>query len=401
MPDIRELLSQPSGIKEENRLKVLKALMARPGNQADLARRAGLSQATISTVIKELTDDGTVEASRDNARRAVKLRPVTGVAVGIELGYRHIAAVGRQVHQPAETARIEVEPVGAAHGTDAWLQAATRMIHDVVGELGEHRDDIGILGLGVPRMVHPVDQSLTPPVLPPWKIGEAPAVMLAAKLRALAGARGAERLAELQVRLDNDASLGALAESVYQHPDAETLVYVKASTGVGAGIVIGGRVFRGARGVAGEIGHIMIQPRGRFCQCGGRGCLETLIGGDAMLSNAKAVLGAQHFDPPQSVDELVKKARDGDPVCARVLREAAIQLGHTIGNLCNALNPNIVVLGGALGRAADLVLGDCLAGIERSAIAASYRRDFALAGSSLKHATAHGALLLGIEGGGT
>ena len=101
---------------------------------------------------------------------------------------------------------------------------------------------------------------------------------------------------------------------------------------------------------------------------------------------------------PASLDDLFEKARQGNAVCRRVLRDAAFRLGRAIGDLCNVLNPDVVVIGGAFGRAVDLVLEHCRAGICETAVAAAHEKEFELMGSNVLHATAHGALLLGIEG---
>ena len=401
MIHMRDLLREPVGSAQASRLKIIKELMARPGTQSDLVRRSGFSLGTVNAIVRELGDERLIEQTGERRNnRVVRLRELTGVAVGIELGYRNTIVVGRAAHAPFEEARRTALSVGAARGARGWLDSTLRAVHEVVADVGEHEDDIGTVGMAIPRMVDPVDQSLTPPLLPPWRGAENPASRLTRALREHADHRGVD-VGALQVRLDNDATLGALAESVYGDHRAETLVFVKASTGVGAGVVIEGRLRRGFRGGAGELGHMMIQPRGRFCTCGGRGCLETLIGGDALLANARAVLGNEEFASPKSVNELVAKAREGDPICSRVVHEAGMQLGYAVGTLCNLLNPDVVVLGGALGNAGEMVLDPCMSGIRRSALRAAHESHFRLVSSTLSDGTAHGALLMGIEGEGT
>lgn len=397
MKHMFELLRTPHGSKEETRQIIVKSLMARPFTQAELARRTGFSPGTISAVIKDLSDKGTVEhVGSGHNGRAIRLQPLTGIAVGVELGFRNMAVVARRAHQPYTAAKVKLVEVGAAMGQEIWLENAVAAIRDLAAEVGDHPDDVATVGMGIPRMIGPRDQGLTPPALPPWHDGENPATALTNRLTL----SGGNIRTSLKVRLDNDANLGAYAVSVYQYPFKETLVYVKASTGVGAGIMIGGQVLRGATGCAGEIGHVMIQPRGRFCLCGGRGCLETMIGADAMLRDAKAVLGSRSFDPPQSIDQLIERAKAHNPTCVRVLHEAATQLGRSIGALCNVINPNVVVLGGAFGRAGDIVIEPCMEGIRRSSMAATCGDEFLLVSSSVAHATGHGALLMAINGEG-
>lgn len=387
---LRELLRQTSGTKEENRLNLLRTIMARPGNQAYLSRRSGMSAAAVSDAVKDLAGSDAVVTQKDGRDTIVTMARTSGAAVGIELGYQHTAIVARRVDQLYNEAVVRVCQVGAARGAAGWLSAVVENVGAVVTELGER--DVVTLGLGVPRMVDPRDGTLTPPLLPPWDNGEHPAKLLEDRLR--------RQHPDLEVRLDNDATLAALAESTYEFPEADTLVNVKVSTGVGVGIVIGGRVIRGRRGVAGELGHTVVQPGGKFCSCGGRGCLETLIGADALVDQAKTVLGHIEQTRPDSLDQLVAFANVGNAVCRRVLEEAARLLGHALGNLCNVLNPQVVVIGGAFGRpeASHFVLGPCESGLKQFAMRAAYEADFQLVPSKLDHAAAHGALVLGLLG---
>jgi predicted NBD/HSP70 family sugar kinase len=391
--DLRELLREPEGARAENRLKILRAIMATSSNQTDLVRRSGMSSATVSTVVNELERDGIVHCTRRPPNVFVTMASTTGVAVGIELGFQNTAIVARHVHQPVAEARVRTVSVGGKNGVKRWLDAVVRVIGDIASEVGGGPENLATIGLGIPGLVDPRTQQLAPPLLPPWEGMADPAGQITLRLREIARDNGYDLPEGLQVRVDNDAALGALAESTYTHPRKETLVYIKASTGVGAGIVISGRVFRGRRGLAGEIGHTTVERYGQICYCGGRGCLETLLGSDVLLKQA-AILDR----PPKTMDELAERARQGNAVCNRVLREAGTRLGRAIGNLCNVLNPDVVVLGGALGRAADLVLEPCRAGIRESALAAAHEDEFEMVASTVEHATAHGAWLLGIEG---
>jgi predicted NBD/HSP70 family sugar kinase len=389
--DLRELLRAPNGAREEHRLLLLRTIMARSGNQAYLSRRSGLSQATVSEAVRELQDKDLVRATKGGKDNVVEIVPTTGAAVGIELGFQFAAIVARRVEQRYDEARTRICRVGAVKGAASWPAEVAEGVRDVISELGQDIEDVATIGLGVPRMVDPQGGKLTPPLLPPWDTND-PAGLLADKLR-----RGSW---SPKVLLDNDANLAALAESTYAFDRAETLISIKASTGVGAGIVVGGKLFRGGRGVAGEIGHVVVEPGGRFCSCGGRGCLETLIGADALVEQARTVLGGRRQDAPETLELLVQKAGGGNLVCQRVLQEAASRLGFAIGNLCNILNPSVVVLGGALGRpdAAKYTIGPCREALRHSAMKAACEQGLEVRVSTLQHAAAHGALVMGLDG---
>ena len=147
-----------------------------------------------------------------------------------------------------------------------------------------------------------------------------------------------------------------------------------------------------------------MQPGGKFCTCGGRGCLESLIGADALIDQVTTTLGHRRLKSPEKLEDLVRMARDADVGYQRVLRDAAATLGFAIGNLCNILNPNVVVLGGAFGReeAAEYTIGPCEAAVGQSAMRATLNDDsgrgVAVHVTKIQHPAAHGALVLGLEG---
>lgn len=395
---LRELLTA-GGARDANRLTLLRTIMAKPGPQAYLARRSGQSPATVSDAMKELAARGFIRepnsSAKDGRTRILRIAPTAGAAVGIELGFRYAAVVARRVEQEYEEAQVRLCRAGAASTPGRWVDEVADAVRDAVNDLQE--EEIVTIGLGVPRMVNPQTGGLVPPALPPWNEGDDPARMLEDKLRA---DRHAPRMAAPRVVLDNDANLAAYAESIYEFENAETLIGVKASTGVGAGIVVGGKIFRGGCGVAGEIGHMVVDPNGRFCACGGRGCLETIVGADALVEQAKTVLGHKKQESPQTLEDLVQMAGHGNLACQRVLKEAAETLGFALGNLCNVLNPNVLVLSGAIGRA-DAVkhtLPPCEAAIRQSAMRAAVDDGPMVRATSISHPAAHGALVVALEG---
>jgi predicted NBD/HSP70 family sugar kinase len=161
--------------------------------------------------------------------------------------------------------------------------------------------------------------------------------------------------------VDNDANLAALAERWWgAGRGVDDFAYIKLATGIGSGFFFGGALYRGARGLAGELGHLSIDPHGLPCICGLRGCLATLVGSQALLRRARELL-AEH---PQSVlagrefgiTVLEDAALGGDPLALRVVREAAEHLGIAVADLMNLLNPSVVILGGGLSRLGDLLL---------------------------------------------
>jgi predicted NBD/HSP70 family sugar kinase len=213
-----------------------------------------------------------------------------------------------------------------------------------------------LLGAGV-GLAGPIDRRSgavgSSTILPGW-IG----VNVAAEL--------GDRL-EVSVHVDNDANLGALAESVLgAGRGASEMVYLMLSSGIGAGLILGGRLYRGAGGTAGEIGHVLVDESGAMCRCGNRGCLETFVGAGALLD----LLRRSHGDD-LTVPDLIALAQRGDPGCQRVLADAGRTVGSVVAALCNQFNPERIVVGGELAAAGELLLEPLRQAVRRFAIPAA------------------------------
>lgn len=392
--DLRTLLS--TAWRPESRQKVLREVMVKADTQKNIADRARMSEASVSLAVTALREKG-VLASKLISGEVVQLAPTRGVALGVELGYQNVGIVARRADKPftsAESGWITTDK--PAYPRD-FADILWEKIVDLCARLGEDPQDIATVGIGIPRMVKAQDQSLTPPLLPPWDTRPEPIGLIEAMLRK----RFTEDIPRLA--LDNDANLGALGEITYGgygEGSRETFVFVKASTGVGAGIMIGGEQLRGRAGVAGELGHTMIRRSGALCLCGGRGCLETLVGAKTLIEQARAALSPIRDRAPEGLKDLIAKAAAGDLVCRRVLEDAATTMGAALGNLCNILNPDVIVLGGAWGRdpAPEILLGPCLAALKTTAMSSTHSDGFQLKRAEVEDAVAHGALIMGITG---
>jgi predicted NBD/HSP70 family sugar kinase len=204
------------------------------------------------------------------------------------------------------------------------------------------------IGVAVPSPINPSHPyRLSPVVLPRWE-----------------GQLGLEDLAgryQVPLLVDNDANLGALAEQWWgAGGDVENFAYIKVATGIGAGHVIGGEIYRGATGVAGEIGHIAIDPHGKPCLCGLSGCLATLVGGPALVDRAAQLLARYPSSAlaggELTVSAIENQALAGDHLALMVVREAAELLGIAVAGLLNLMNPSLVVVGGDLAALGDIII---------------------------------------------
>ncbi|NYE57326.1 ROK family protein [Carboxydothermus ferrireducens] len=261
--------------------------------------------------------------------------------VGIDLGGTKIYTALANLN--GEIVAEEIEPT--TKDETKLLHQLGNMVKGVIAKSAVPKEKVLGIGIGAPGTVdHRTGTLITAPNLPwqnyPLKIN------LQALLR-------------LPVEVDNDANLAALGEYRYGagrgHKD---LVYVTVSTGIGAGIIIDGQLYRGSSGSAGELGHTIVEPAGPRCNCGRRGCLEVMASGTAIGERARQLV-AEGFG-----QEILKLAQGnieainaktvgeaflaGDPEAKGILNEAAFYLGIGLANVVNLLNPSLIVLGGGV-----------------------------------------------------
>src|SRR6187200_831780 len=303
----------PSGLRASNRERILALLRARgPMSQADLARASGLSPATISGIARDLREAGWLEPDSGDgpARgRALALSRSAGVAVGIDFGHSHVRVA---VADLAHTVLAEAEdPLDVDHEADEGVALAGRLVRRLLDEVGVAADRVTGVGMGLPGPLRRDSGEVGDSAILPGWIGARPEALMEAELG-------------LPVRVENDANLGALAEIVWgAGRDCTDLVYVKVATGVGAGLVLNGRLYHGAGGTAGEIGHVTIDDGGPVCRCGNRGCLEAFAGAEAVLEP----LRRRHGDR-LTLRQVVLQAQAGDVGCRRVIADAGRALGR-------------------------------------------------------------------------
>jgi predicted NBD/HSP70 family sugar kinase len=255
----------------------------------------------------------------------------------VDLGHRHIrlAFARRGAAMLAErTIAIDVD-----RSAEKTLDTAATLIRELLADAGIELGDVIGIGMGVPGPVNWRTGRTTSAVLPGW--------------RGLAQGAELERRVGIPVSADNDAFLGALGE--LRHGVARGLddvVYVKVADGLGAGLVLGGRLHRGATGIAGEIGHVQVREDGPVCRCGSRGCLESQVSTVKLIELLQPAHGER-----LTVDAVLELGRAGDAGVNRVLNDAGMTIGRVLADLCNTLNPTAVVVGGVMGGSQALVGG--------------------------------------------
>ncbi|MDI3389459.1 ROK family transcriptional regulator [Streptomyces sp. B-S-A8] len=372
-----------SSLHRANLERVVRAVrMAGSLTQAEIARTTGLSAATVSNIVRELKDSGTVEVTPTSAggrrARSVSLSGDAGLVGGVDFGHAHLrVAIGNLAHQVLAE---EAEPLDVDASAAQGFDRAEQLVNRLIDASGVDRSKVAGIGLGVPGPIDVETGTLgSTAILPGWQ-GTNPGQELSGRLG-------------VPVYVDNDANLGALGELVWgSGRGVKDLAYIKVASGVGAGLVINGQIYRGPGGTAGEIGHITLDESGPVCRCGNRGCLETFTAARYVLPLLESSHGSG-----LTMEKVVALARDGDPGCRRVIADVGRHIGSGVANLCNLLNPSRVVLGGDLADSGELVLGPIRESVGRYAIPSAARKLSVLPGALGGRAEVLGALALALS----
>ncbi|MCO5970914.1 ROK family transcriptional regulator [Actinoallomurus soli] len=334
-----------TSLRSRNRLLVVETVQRRGRiSRVGIARATGLSRTTVSSLVADLLAEGVLTEADGTGRRAspgggrpatpLTLNPEGGGVLGVHLRHAGIrvlfadlsgGVLGERYHE------IDVD-----HRPDDALAYVADAALDLVAAGGHDAGRVFGMGVAVSAPIRSRSHTLrTSSVLADWT-----GVDIAARLEARVG---------MPVHVGNDANLGALAEWTFgAGQGADDLIYVMLSDGVGAGLILGGELYEGATGSAGELGHIPVVDGGYVCRCGNRGCLETVVGLRALTSTFAHTRG-----PDTTIADVVALLAADDPGAQRVTADAGRMVGRALVGICAMLEPRRVVIGGevaAVGR---------------------------------------------------
>ncbi|MFE0798806.1 ROK family protein [Streptomyces sp. NPDC058812] len=337
----RALPDTQQGMRRRNLARVMHTVSAEgPLSRAAVASRIGLTRAAVSTLVDELIRSGLLEelgperpgrVGRPGSALAVSAHGPAGI--GAEIGVDHLAVCAVDLRGRV---RSRVVRYGSNRGRspEPVLEQLTGLVRQVVAEVEAEGLWPAGLAVAVPGLV----------------ARDARTVVRAPNLDWHDADLGALLPGDLPLTVANEANFGALAELWLGDGTPRDFLHVSAEIGIGAAVVVDGRLLRGTRGFAGELGHVPVRPDGPECACGGRGCLEQYAG-------EKAVLRAAGVEPGEDrVGLLAGRAAEGDEAVRRALREAGTALGIALTGAVNLLDPESVVLGGALAGLAPWLL---------------------------------------------
>ncbi|SNX56662.1 predicted NBD/HSP70 family sugar kinase [Streptomyces sp. TLI_55] len=346
----RALPDTQQGMRRRNLARVLHAVSAEgPLSRAAVASRIGLTRAAVSSLVDELIRSGLLEelgperpgrVGRPGSALAVSGHGPAGI--GAEIGVDHLAVCAVDLRGRVR-ARAERHVANRGRAPGPVIEELTELVHRVVADAQDEGLWPAGLAVAVPGLV----------------ARDARTVVRAPNLDWHDIDLGALLPSTYPLTVDNEANFGALAELWLGDATPHDFLHVSAEIGIGAALVVAGGLLRGTRGFAGELGHVPVQPEGPLCPCGGRGCLEQYAG-------EEAVLRAAGLEPGEDrVGLLAGRAADGDEAVRRALREAGAALGVALTGAVNLLDPESVVLGGALSGLAPWLLPALEAELDR------------------------------------
>ena len=342
--------------RRHNRAQILNRLRLQgSASRASLAKQTGLTRSTISRIVDELIAENLVQEldsvknGRGRPSISLSLNPQGGAAIGIEIGVNFISFLLTDfLSKPIWRERIAL-PEGSEFAD--YVRNAEALIEKAIVISKEH--DLHLIGIGLAiwglvsyekNLIH-----LAPNLK--WRD-----VTLGEKWETLYG---------IPVITENDANASALGEYYFgAGKEMEDFIYLSIDVGVGSGIISKGKLFRGADGFAGEFGHITINPNGKMCSCGKRGCLETVVGRRVIVDRYRELSGGES----ETLESIIAKAEKGDKVAIQIFDEVSEDLGFGIGQAINILNPKGVILGWSLGQAFPFLTAGINRGLTKSSL---------------------------------
>jgi predicted NBD/HSP70 family sugar kinase len=331
------------GSREQHLGAVFEAVLTRgPLSRRDAARLTGLSPASVTKLVKPMISHGyLVERDREagvpgRPQIPLQVDPERHYAVGVKLMEGELVGVMADLHAEVQSShRLKYDDLSP----EGVVEAVAAMTETLLDRSPAAHDRL--LGIGIGLGGH-VDGAAGLVVQAPflgWR--DVPLQRMVA-----------ERLG-VDVVLENDVNALAVAEQWFGPGFAfQTFAVVTLGVGVGCAFVIDGKLWRGVRGAAGELGHMVVTPDGPRCHCGKRGCLEAVVGDDALVAAMSARSGRRFT----TVSQVIAAAHAGDEHARAVFAEAGTGLGRAIASLLNLLNPPLVILSGEGIAASDLFM---------------------------------------------
>ncbi|WP_102028624.1 ROK family transcriptional regulator [Salirhabdus sp. Marseille-P4669] len=322
-------------VKKGNKNIVLETIINNsPISRADIAQQTGLNKGTVSSLVSELLEEQMINevgpGKSSGGRRPVMLlfNQVAGYTIGIDLGVNYLLGVltdlqGNIFYKKkitySELTYEEIE-MRLFEVIDELKQAAPKSPYGIVG-----------IGVGVPGTVNNNGEILLAPNLG-WKNIDLKTVL--------------EEKYGIPVKIENEANAGAYGEKRFGiGQDFDDIIYISAGIGIGVGLILSGKLYKGSNGFSGELGHMTIQANGFKCRCGNEGCWELYASEQALLNEAEKLGIASETNKRITLEDLIERAENGEKETIQLFEKIGYYLGVGVNNIINIFNPKQIIIG--------------------------------------------------------
>ena len=348
-----------------------------PHTKAEMAEITGLARSTISLRLDPLIELGLIapatSATSTGGRPSARLllNEESFVVAGVDFGATHavasLADLSGKILVSIDTKRL------ISDGPEVCLRWMIEEIRHLLTGLNIEEDRLLAIGIGVPGPVeHESGKPANPPIMPGWDGFDIPARV--------------NQDLKAKVLVDNDVNVMAVGERHLTYPDVDHLIFLKAATGIGSGIISDGHLQRGSQGTAGDIGHVRVSRGDNIaCRCGNYGCLEAVAGSPAVIKNVNDA-GL----PVRNMSDLVDATKRSKVEAIQAVRQAGRDIGEVLSTCVSLMNPSIIVIGGSMASAGEHLI----AGVRE----AVYSRSMPLASESLSIVQSKAGKEVGIIG---
>ncbi|MFC5929844.1 ROK family transcriptional regulator [Cryobacterium melibiosiphilum] len=355
-----------------------------PRTRAELAAITGLARSTIAARVETLlaadliSPVGEAASSGGRPPSRIAFNPAARVVIAADIGASHgVVALTDLAGTVLASTTADLSIADGPETVLAWVAAtAGKLLADTAGGA----PDVAGIGIGLPGPVeHTTGRPTNPPIMPGWDGFDVPGFL--------------QRSFLVPVLVDNDVNIMALGEQSTQWPGDDNLLFVKVATGIGAGIIGGGQLQRGAVGAAGDLGHVRVPNADHvICRCGNTGCLEALVGGPALAAQMRE-LGFE----ARSVRDVVALARGGNGTAIAAVRQAGRDIGTVLATCVNLLNPSTIVIGGALAESGEHLLAGIREVVYQRSLPLSTARLRIVASRAMESAGILGAAMMVVQ----
>ncbi|MED2942364.1 ROK family transcriptional regulator [Bacillus swezeyi] len=351
-------------MKSVNKSIILnKIRTSEPISRAQIAKETRITPPTVSSIVKELIDQGLVKESTlghsSGGRKPTMLHINTGAfyVIGVDAGPETVECILTDLAGGIfqRTSSLLEKPLTS----DKFMAVLKENIDTILSQSSVDQEKIIGIGIAMHGVVDAeTGTSLIAPIL---------------NLTNIPIKEALEKEFNLTVKVENDARAMALGESWFGgHGDVDSMAAVNIGRGVGAGIVISGKLYHGAQGIAGELGHMIIDMNGEICECGNRGCLQTLVSGPAIAERGRKQLKERAGG--LTAQDMFEMAQSGNQTCIDLFHETGSIIGIGLTNFIHLVNPSKMVLGGGVMKGEKFMMPAIVETIQKKALTAEARQ---------------------------